>query len=350
MTVMMSPFMSCGARLSVYALFAAAFFKHHGGTAVMALYLIGIAAALLTALLLKHTLLPGRPAAFIMELPNYHMPSIHSVLIHAWHRLKGFLFDAGKIIIIMVMIINVANTIGTDGSFGNEDSENSVLSVAAKAVTPLFAPLGISEDNWPATVGIFTGVLAKEVVVGTLDTIYADLDKAGTTTEATSEPASIGKQLLGAAQTIPDNLGDAFRNLADPLGLRIIAESGDENVAAASQSVQQSTFGAMVKLFDGEAGAFAYLLFVLLYFPCASAFATIYRETSAPWAVFIGAWSLTLGFSLATLFYQTVTYRQHPGTSLAWILGLSTVYLFIIFLLRLVSKDERKIFRQQAQT
>ncbi|MEL7039152.1 MAG: Fe(2+) transporter permease subunit FeoB, partial [Cyanobacteria bacterium J06592_8] len=168
MTIMMNPFMSCGARLPVYALFAAAFFPVGGQNIVFGLYLIGILAAIFTGLVMKHTLLKGQISPFVMELPPYHLPRMKGVLLRTWDRLRAFLWKAGKVIVLMVMILGLLNSLGTDGSFGNQDSKDSVLSVTSKAVTPVFAPMGITQENWPATVGIFTGVFAKEAMVGTL--------------------------------------------------------------------------------------------------------------------------------------------------------------------------------------
>ena len=107
-----------------------------------------------------------------MELPPYHLPTLRGVLLRAWDRVRLFIKEAGQVIVLMVIALNVLNSLGTDGSFGNEDSEHSVLSETARVVTPLFAPMGLREDNWPAVVGIFSGILAKEVVVGTLDSLY----------------------------------------------------------------------------------------------------------------------------------------------------------------------------------
>jgi ferrous iron transport protein B len=172
LTVFMVPFMSCGARLPVYALFGAAFFPRNGGLIVLSLYLTGIVLAVATAFMQKSTLFRGEPSPFVMELPPYHAPRLADLLKHAWLRLKVFMFRAGKVIVITVTLLGVLNSIGTDGSFGNEDSENSVLSVVGKAITPVFSPMGIEQDNWPATVGLFTGLFAKEAVVGTLNGLY----------------------------------------------------------------------------------------------------------------------------------------------------------------------------------
>jgi ferrous iron transport protein B len=319
-TVMMAPFMSCGARLSVYALFAAAFFPVGGQNMVFSLYLIGIVFAIITALVVKTTLLPGEASPFLMELPTYHMPSLKSILLRTWSRLKGFLSDAGKIIIMMVIVINFLNSWGTDGSFGNEDSTESVLSAVSRSITPVFTPMGITEDNWPATVGVFTGILAKEVVVGTLDAIYSQIDAPAADT-ADKEP-SVGDLLDEAMASVPANLSDAMDNLSDPLGLNVLDSSHDQNLAAEEQEVDTATFGAMVKRFDGQAGAFAYLLFILLYAPCAAAAAAIYREAGASWMWFAMAWSTGLAYSTSTIFYQLARYEQHPGSSIAWVTGL----------------------------
>ncbi|MEO1134728.1 MAG: ferrous iron transport protein B, partial [Cyanobacteria bacterium J06639_1] len=128
LTILMNPFMSCGARLPVYALFAAAFFPAAGQNVVFLLYLIGMGMAVFTGLVMKHTLLQGEAAPFVMELPTYHLPTLKGVLIRTWERLKAFTLRAGKVIVIMVMILSLLSSIGTDASFGNEDSENSILS------------------------------------------------------------------------------------------------------------------------------------------------------------------------------------------------------------------------------
>ena len=175
LTNLMNPFMSCGARLPVYALFAAAFFPVGGQNLVFGLYLLGIAVAVLTGLIMRHTLFKGESAPFIMELPAYHLPTLRGVFIRTWDRLKSFLFNAGKVIVPMVLVLNFLNALGTDGSFGQENSNKSVLSEIGRGLTPAFKPMGIEKDNWPATVGIFTGVLAKEAVVGTLDALYSQL-------------------------------------------------------------------------------------------------------------------------------------------------------------------------------
>ena len=329
-TIMMAPFMSCGARLSVYALFVAAFFSQYASLIVLALYLIGILMAVLTGLMLQKTILPGKAEPFLIELPSWRLPTIRNLFIGTWNRLKGFLMDAGKIIIVMVMIIQVLNSIGSDFTWGNEDSENSMLSVAAKSVVPVFEPMGIEEKNWPAIVGILTGVLAKEVVVGTLDALYTSLDKKENNSD--EAPATITEELLEAVISIKDNAINLSDTLLDPLGLSI-AQTGTDAQMAENQDVSDSLFGIIRDRFSGKYAAFAYLLFILLYFPCVAATAAIAREAGMKWAVFSGAWSTGLAYMSAVCFYQFSQFNQNPVSACVWLLiyisGIAAIYLYL---------------------
>lgn len=337
-TVLMSPFMSCGARLAVYALFAAAFFPVGGQNIVFLLYLIGILFAIMTGLILRKTLLKGEAEDFFMEMPTYQIPSIRNVLLNTWNKLRGFILGAGKIIVLVVMLINVANSLGTDFSFGNENTEKSVLSASAKTVTPIFKPMGIEEDNWPATVGIITGLLAKEVVVGTLDALYSKIDKPIGEEEDVSY--SLSRGLKEALETIPVNLGDALNNLSDPLGLSSVTDLEDQQQAAEAQEIDVSTFGAMHKRFDGKVGAFAYLLFILLYFPCAAATGAMYKETGAKWTILGVTWSTGLAYASAVIFYQVATFSSHPMQSAVWTLILLSILILTILVFARVGKKQ----------
>ncbi|MGR9012646.1 MAG: Fe(2+) transporter permease subunit FeoB [Gammaproteobacteria bacterium] len=337
LTNLMNPFMSCGARLPVYALFAAAFFPVGGQNLVFGLYLLGIAVAVLTGLLMRHTLFKGESAPFIMELPAYHMPTMRGVFIRTWDRLKSFLFNAGKVIVPMVLVLNFLNALGTDGSFGQENSNKSVLSEIGRGLTPVFKPMGIENDNWPATVGIFTGVLAKEAVVGTLNALYSQLATTDET-PADKAPFNLQQALIDACLTVPKNLQDVADNLLDPLGLNI-GTVGDMAAAADEQEVNAGTFTAMQQSFDGKAGAFAYLLFILLYAPCVAATAAIYRETNLNWTVFVVLWTTGIAYMTATIFYQSMTYSLHPDYSLVWISGLIIAFSVVWLCLWLLGKN-----------
>jgi len=336
LTILMNPFMSCGARLPVYALFAAAFFPNSGQNVVFALYLIGIAVAILTGLLMKQSLLPGSSSGFMMELPPYHLPTLKGVLLRAWDRVRLFVKEAGQVIVIMVLALNVLNSIGTDGSFGNENTEHSLLSETARTLTPAFAPLGIQEDNWPAVVGVFSGILAKEVVVGTLDSLYTRVaeQEAGPMDEA---PFDLWQSLGDAAATVPQNLAELSDALLDPLGISLVSEQD-----ADAQGVNQAVFGAMQARFDGQAGAFAYLLFVLLYFPCVATIGAIRRETGSGWAAFVATWTTGIAYLTATIFYQAATWDQHPSASLTWIGGLLLVFVATVIGLRVWARRGRR--------
>jgi ferrous iron transport protein B len=161
-TIFITPFMTCGARLSVYVLFTTAFFTQNPGVIILSLYAAGIVIAVFTGILMKKTVLPGEPSYFVMELPVYNFPRFRHIIIHTWVRLKLFLFSAGKIIVIAVMILSFFNSLGTDGTFNNQNSEKSVLTSAGKSIAPAFSPMGISEENWPAVVAVFPDHLQKK--------------------------------------------------------------------------------------------------------------------------------------------------------------------------------------------
>lgn len=264
LTIMMSPFMSCGARLAIFAVFAAAFFPKGGWNVVFVLYLIGVAMAVLTGFLLQKTILRGKPAPLLMELPAYHVPNPRTLTLHTWQRLKGFVFRAGKLIVPICMLIGVLNT-------GIGDS-NSLLSVMGKYVTPIFEPMGIHADNWPATVGLMTGVLAKEVVIGTLNTLYTQMGNA-----------------------------------------------------------------AFLPYFDGQIGAFAYLLFVLLYFPCVSTMAVMLRELHKGWTIFSAVWMMGIAYGTAVFYYQAATWTLHPTSSTIWLIAIALSFVVTIFAMRFIA-------------
>ena len=190
LTIFLVPFMSCGARLPVYALFAAAFFGKMAGTVVFLLYLAGVLFAVAYGLFLKKSLFQGQASNFVMELPPYHLPKFKSLMIHCWQRLRDYIWRAGKVITLAVAVLGFLNSFGIvekavdenaptnepagfEFTAGNGDSENSLLSVIGKAITPVFEPFGVEKENWPASVSLFTGLLAKEAVIGTMNSLYS---------------------------------------------------------------------------------------------------------------------------------------------------------------------------------
>ena len=139
---------------------------------------------------------------------------------------------------------------------------------------------------------------------------------AGEEVEA-EEPFDLGKAVSDAFATIPTNLVDAMSKWGDPVGLEV-GDVSDLEATAESQEVSTDTFSAMASRFDGAAGAFAYLLFILLYFPCTAAIAAVYQESGIRWTIFVAGWTTGLAYGAATIYYQVATYASHPASSMGW--------------------------------
>lgn len=333
MSICMIPFMSCGARLPVYALLAVIFFPHSASTVVFILYILGILVAIITGFVLKFTLLKGDLTPFIMEMPVYRIPTFRSMFSLTWQRLKSFIFRAGKAIVLMVTVLSVLNSVGTDGSFGHQDSDNSVLSVVSQKITPAFEPMGITEQNWPATVGIFTGIFAKEAVIATLNSLYSMSDDSEE--EEPSEYSLFGG-IKDAFATIPENLAGLADSFLDPLGLSTVDEDidslqNDLEVDATAVTKIESSFGT-------SAAAMAYLIFVLLYTPCAAALGAVYREAGAKWTMFVAIWTFVIGWICATAYYQT-TLLGTSSSAAIWLMSLIVIFIAIVGVLKIVGRN-----------
>ncbi|MBY8033660.1 Fe(2+) transporter permease subunit FeoB [Vibrio fluvialis] len=329
----MAPFMSCGARLPVYALFAAAFFPESGQNVVFALYLLGIVAAVFTGWVLKKSLFPGSSDNLVMEMPDYEVPTLQNVLIKTWQKLKRFVLGAGKTIVIVVAILSFLNSVGTDGSFGNEDSDNSVLSKAAQVVTPVFEPIGINHDNWQATVGIITGIFAKEAVVGTLNNLY-------TSAQGDDAEYDLMGSLKDAVMSIPENLMGL--NFSDPLGIEV-GDLSDSASVAQDQEVDASIFGNLNNHFVTGYAAFAYLIFILLYTPCVAAMGAYVREFGTRYARFIAVWTMGLAYASAALFNQAAHFSESPVSSASWIGGILLVCALVYSLLKRAGRKQQRL-------
>lgn len=296
LTIFLVPFMSCGARLPVYALFAAAFFGKMAGTVVFLLYLAGVLFAVAYGLFLKKSLFQGQASNFVMELPPYHLPKFKSLMIHCWQRLRDYIWRAGKVITLAVAVLGFLNSFGIvekmyvdvngteteivkseDGyqmvkeneegeaenvalpegfvvdeskvvksnefTAGNGDSENSLLSTIGKAITPVFEPFGVEKENWPASVSLFTGLLAKEAVIGTMNSLYsmvgenAEAPADGSTSSATdkvTEPAEVTVAKEKAEEPAPEQVAVADSAATDSV-------KADSTVAAAADSAATDT-------------------------------------------------------------------------------------------------------------
>ncbi|MBW5812244.1 Fe(2+) transporter permease subunit FeoB [Yersinia kristensenii] len=321
-TIMMAPFMSCGARLAIFAVFAAAFFGQDGASIVFSLYLLGIAVAILTGLVLKYTIMRGEASPFVMELPVYHVPHLKSLLLQTWQRLKGFVLRAGKVIVIASIFIGGLNSFSFNGKAVDSINDSALASVS-KVLTPLLAPMGIHEDNWQATVGLVTGAMAKEVVVGTLNTLYTAEQIKNEPFDA--ESFNLWGELAGAVDTTWQGLKETFS--LSVLSNPIEASKGDGEMAAGSMGIMSSKFGSSIS-------AYSYLIFVLLYVPCVSVMGAIARETSRGWMTFSILWGLNVAYSLATLFYQAATFQDHQQQSLTIIALVIIINALILLGLR----------------
>ena len=309
LTIFLVPFMSCGARLPVYALFAAAFFGTQAGTVVFALYLAGVLFAIVYGLILRRSLFVGEASNFVMELPPYHLPKFKSLMIHSWLRLRDYVIRAGKVITIAVAILGFLNSFGfvdklyteingekteivkseegyamvqdekevplpegvvideskvqteTEFTAGNGDSENSLLSAIGKAITPIFEPFGVESNNWPASVSLFTGLLAKEAVIGTMNSLYSMAGPGDAVTderrETKDERVVEGESLplapaADAASATPSSGDTPQRPIADE---RREAKDERSDVVAADSAVADSAVAAEKVAESAEAPA-----------------------------------------------------------------------------------------------
>lgn len=214
MTIILTPFMSCSAKLPIYGMITAAFFPRHGALVMIGLYILGILVAIGSGLLLKSTAFKGNPVPFVMELPAYRLPTVKSVLLHMWEKAKDFIHRAFTIIFIASIVIWFLQSM--DWSLNMvADSADSILASIGSLIAPIFTPMGFSD--WRASTALITGLTAKETVVSTLTV------------------------LTGAVNDL---------QLSSALG----------------------------SIFPTPASALAFLTFTILYMPCVAAFAATKRE------------------------------------------------------------------------
>ncbi len=218
MTIMLIPFISCSAKIPIYALFAAAFFRKHQALVMMALYVLGILAGILCALVLKRTWFHGKPMPFVMELPNYRFPSAKSVALLMWDKAKDFIQRAFTVIFLATMIIWFLQTFDTRLNVVT-DSGESLLAMIGKLIAPLFMPLGF--DDWRAATALISGFSAKEAVVSTLSVLTGTtMSGLGDTLGTIFTPLSAASYLVftllytpcvAAVATIKRELGSGWK-------------------------------------------------------------------------------------------------------------------------------------------
>jgi ferrous iron transport protein B len=299
-TALMAPFMSCGARLAIFVVFASAFFPQHSGLVIFSLYIIGICVAMLTGFILQKTVFKRSLSPFIQELPIYHTPHLHTLWLLTWQRLRGFVLRAGRMIVPVCILIGSLNSI-------HLNDNTTPLSWVGKAITPVLAPMGIQHDNWPASVSLITGTMAKEVVIGSLNTLYSQENAAPNDTEF-----NLGSALKTAVTTTLSGIDNLFS--AQKLN-PFTANEADHAMNSSAMTRMQQAFGT-------SAAAFSYLLFVLLYIPCISTMGVLNREIGKQYAWLATIWSFDIAYVVAVIFYQSTQIFSTPLSAIAWIAGI----------------------------
>jgi len=287
LTGLLVPLMSCAARLPVYVIFAAAFFPGRADVVIFGLYLLGILLAVLSGLLFRRTLFAGaRDSLFVLELPPYRLPTMRGLLTHMWRHSEEFIAKAATVVLIASIVVWALLNLPV----GVTDTEDSLFGRMAGAVAPVFEPLGFG--SWQATGSLATGLVAKEVVISSMSVIYLGGDEAGEA-EPVNLAADVRKVIVGFGQAAVDSVRVVINLLP---GLNLGADDAGQSNTALSQALQRH-FTPL--------SAAAFLVFVLLYAPCAATIGALRAEFGWRWA----------GFSIVYL------------TSLAWLAGFAVYQL-----------------------
>ena len=300
MTIMLVPFISCGAKIPVYVMFAVYFFPKNAGLIIFALYLTGILLALVTGQIIKRIAFKGQAGDFVMELPTYHVPTLNGVFMHTWHRLKDFILRAGKTIIFVIILLTMINAlpIRENPETGNKDT---ILNVIGQTITPIFTPMGIDQDNWPATVALFTGLFAKEAIVGSFEALYSDLalgiERETDEMEEEDEGWSFTAILSEASEELFGGLGSAFSSIINPFAEGDEEDEFDDNMLKEHQ-----------KRFKNIHQVIAYLLFILVYAPCVAAIAAAQKEAGTRFAIVQVIYLTFLAWVVSTVYYNLLVF------------------------------------------
>jgi ferrous iron transport protein B len=291
LTSLLIPLMSCGARLPVYVVFVGAFFPSHAGTVLWSLYVMGIALAVLMGIIFKRTLFRGEAPVFIMELPPYRMPSMRSLMIHTWEKGKHFLIKAGTYILaVSVLVWFLLNL-----PWGVESRKDSYLGLMGQTIAPVLEPLGFG--NWEAASSLVSGLIAKEIVVGTMGEIYVARGEEGDEEEASPTLVEDVREVVtsfGAA------LGDSAGNVFASFGISTM--SSEESV---EETEERTPLRGVIKGQFTPLTAYAFMVFVLLYMPCVVV-AIAMRQEFGTWKWFgiAFAYQMVLAWTVAFVIYQ----------------------------------------------
>lgn len=286
LTALLIPLMSCGARLPVYVLFIGAFFPSRAGTVLWSLYVLGVVLAMLMGILFKRTLFRGESPMFIMELPPYRMPSGRSLAIHTWEKGKHFLIKAGTYILaVSVLVWFLLNL-----PWGVADKKDSYLGKVGSTIAPAFAPLGFG--TWEASSSLIAGVIAKEIVVGTMGEIYVR--------EAAEQPDAPPPAF---AEDVRE-LGSSFAKAGREAFLNVFSTFAIASLKTEEEGGQETLRSVVAKTFT-PLSAYAFMAFVLLYMPCMVAAAAFKHEFGTwKWFGVAFAYQTILAWGMAFLVFQ----------------------------------------------
>ena len=302
LTGLLVPFMSCGARLPVYVLFAAIFFPQSAGTVVFLMYLIGIAIAIILGIVLKNSLLKtSEKAPFVMELPPYRIPTLKGIWINMWERTSSFVRKAWTIIMATSVIIwfLLAIPLGDAGAFAEVDVNNSAYAGLSNAIAPVFSPAGFG--TWEASGSLITGFVAKEVVVATMAQVY-DVNEAGDEViETTTFFEDVGIVLTSFFEATVDTV----KSIPLLVGINLFEEEAEDESTGLMLAIEDS-FNASSGGHGSLAG-FAFMVFTLLYTPCMVAAAAERQEFGAKWMWFSVIGQSALAWLAATIIFQAGT-------------------------------------------
>ena len=299
LTGLLVPFMSCGARLPVYVLFAAVFFPRHAGLVVFSMYLLGIVTAIVLGLVLRKIVFKDKEqTALLMELPPYHRPNLRSVWSHTWERTGACIKNAWSLILITSVILwfLIAIPVGADaGTFADTKVDQSLFATISDAISPALEPLGFG--TWESSGALITGFVAKEVVVSTMAQIYG-LEEG--------EAAAVQPTFLDDLSQIVTDFGQAVMDTVKAIPLIIGVNLADDGEEELSGDLQRSVYAAFDSSSGGYAAAagLAFMVFVLIYTPCMVAIAAERHELGTRWMWTSIFGQLILAWFMAMIVFQ----------------------------------------------
>ena len=312
-TILITPFMSCSARIPIYLLLAGTFFAADASLVMIGLYVLGVVLAVVTARLMRRFMFPVDETPFVMELPPYRLPTWKTTLTHMWDKCAQYLRKMGGMILIASMVVWFLSYYPRSEEGGTTAHyENSYLGRLGQSCAPIFSPLGL---NWKAGVALLSGVPAKEIVVSTLGVLYPDGGEAasapgaGTTEIVTGsgEKVEIGNLPEGSIAIIGGADGQTAIRIAENAGAQVSTGTQAGKVAELPGEDEETVNLSRKLLASGDftqASALAFLVFILLYFPCIATIAAIGAEAGWKWAAAAVAYNTVLAWVVAWAVYR----------------------------------------------